>query len=192
MASCFSNCCVIIFNCFQRKIQYIPHVPYLNIKTSLVHNKFRQVCLTVQAEVFRPLFSHLCCCLLVKPKWFNYYSFNNLPWELRMFLTEQLRCLFLRTDFWVNAHHRSKIGGAAVMVDLRKLLPICAHLISRAQPEGCFSLLVGQRAALGGVLDVPILPLSAGASSDLKLWQGDSTLSNWMNQKWTPNNPHFF
>lgn len=78
----------------------------------------------------------------------------------------------------VNTHHRSKIGGAAVMVDLRERLPICTHLISRAQPEGCFSLLVGQRAALGGVLDVPILPLSSGASSDLKLWQGDSSLSN--------------
>lgn len=190
MASRFSNCWVIIFNCFRRKIKYIPHVPYLNIKPRLVHDKFQRVHLTVQAEVFRPLFSHLCCCLLVKPNWFNYYSFNNLPWELRMFLTvwEPLRCLFLRTDFWVNTHHRSKIGGAAVMVDLRELLPICTHLISRAQPEGCFSLLVGQRAALGGaLLDVPILPLSSGASSDLKLWQGDSSLSNWTNQKWTPN-----
>lgn len=98
MASSFSNCWVIIFNCCRRKIKCIPHVPYLNIKTRLVHNKFQQVCLTVQAEVFRPLFSHLCCCLLVKPKWFNYYSFNNLPWELRMFLAvwEHLRCLFLR------------------------------------------------------------------------------------------------
>lgn len=75
------------------------------------------------------------------------------------------------------------------MVDLREVLLICTHLISRVQPEGCFSLLVGQRAALGGVLDVPILPLSSGASSDLKLWQGDSSLSNWTNQKWTPNNP---
>lgn len=125
MASRFSNCWVIIFNCFRRRIKYIPHVPYLNIKTSLVHNEFQQVCLRVQAEAFRPLFSHLCCCLLLEPKWFNYYSFNNLPRELRMFLAvwEHLRCLFLRTDVWVNTHRRSKIGGAAVMVDLRQLSP---------------------------------------------------------------------
>lgn len=62
-----------------------------------------------------------------------------------------------------SSYSRSQIGGAAVMVALRELLPVCTHLISGAQPEGCLSLLVGQRAALGEVLDVPILPPSSGA-----------------------------